>query len=264
MTSLTTTTQFGASATFSAVLPPRKTDFDINIKSVQNKVTDPRLKAYAYRDGVSITALRQWCWQVSYTTTTKPQQEQVSIGYPIGDFEGWGFIGSGYFGRTHDGVTLIERGCDTLNVFDDWQNMLALESQDYALLEFSRGDCLILNHTDAPSALQRVGKALSGRYRFVSFFNPRTQSVLQKHLHYKLGVNGYWCDQTFMLFGCYDWRDWWHCLIDNGHKRPVWRSCLRCKNYPSCLPLRGRWECVCERYNPIGEAGKPRYAKSNV
>lgn len=257
------TSVFGASATFSSVLPLKKTGY-ISITSIQDKVTNPHLKAYAHHDGISITALRQWAWQVTYTLAAEPQREQIAIGYPIGNFEGWGLIGRGECGRTHNGVTLIERGCNTLNVFDDWQNMLALESQDYALLEFSRGDCLILNHTDAPSALQRVGKALSGRYRFVSFFNPRTQSVLQKHLQYKLGVNGYWCDQSAMLWGCFDWRDLWHHLIDNGHQRPVWQSCLRCKHYPSCQPLRGRWECVCERYNPIGEVGKPKYEKPSL
>ena len=258
------TSAFGASATFSSVLPLKKTGYNISVANIQDKVTDPRLQAYAYHDGISITALRQWAWQVTYTHVAEPQREQTAIGYPIGNFEGWGIMGWGECGRTHNGVTLIERGSETLNVVDNWANLLAIESMDYNLIDIQRGDYLVLNNTQTTVALRNVGKVLSGRYRFVYLFNPRTQSVLQKHLQYKLGVNGYWCDQSAMLWGCFDWRDLWHHLIDNGHQRPVWQSCLRCKHYPSCQPLRGNWDFVCDRYEPIGEAGRPKYEKSQV
>lgn len=255
-------TTFGDSAEFSALFPLRKTNSNITIKDVSDKVTDKSLKAYAYRDGISHTALRQWAWEVTYTTDTEPQREQKAIAYPIGNFEGWGLIGNGTFGRTHNGVTLIDRGEAVLNVFDNWQNLLAIESCDYSYLDYQRGDILVLNNTADEASLRMVGAELSHKYKYIHFWNNKTSNILIKHLAYQQG--GYWYDPSCTLCSFYDWRDLWHCILDNGHQRPKWASCLRCGEYPSCNPLRGNWDDVCDTYSPIVEAGVSRYQRNNT
>lgn len=253
-------TTFGDSAEFSALFPLTRTDYNITITDIADKVTDKSLKAYAFRDGISHTALRQWCWEVTYTTDTAPQQERKAIGYPIGNFEGWGLIGNGAWGRTHSGVTLIDRGEAVLNVFDNWQNFLTLESADFA--DYKRGDILMLNDTQDVATLQKVGAELSYIYKYVCFYNNKTSDILIKHLAYQQG--GYWYDPSCTLCSFYDWRDLWHCLIDNGHHRPKWVSCLRCGEYPSCRPQRDNWDDVCDTYSPIVEAGVSRYQRKNT
>ena len=248
---------FGDSAEFSSLIPLTRTDYNITITDISDKVTDKGLKAYAYRDGISHTALRQWAWEVTYTTDTEPQREQKAIAYPIGNFEGWGLIGNGTFGRTHNGVTLIDRGEAVLNIFDNWQNFLALESADFSDIDYKRGDVLVLNNTADEALLRMVGAELSYQYKYVHFFNNKTSNILIKHLAYQQG--GYWYDPSCTLCSFYDWRDLWHYLIDSGHQRPKWVSCLRCGEYPSCNPLRGNWDDVCDEYAPIIEAGKVRY-----
>ena len=255
-------TTLGDSAEFSSLIPLTRTDYNITITDISDKVTDKSLKAYAYRDGISPTVLRQWAWEVTYTTPQDPQQERKAIGYPIGNFEGWGLIGNGAWSRTHSGVTLIDRGEAVLNIFDNWQNFLALESADFA--DYKRGDVLVLNDTQDVPTLQKVGAELSYIYKYVYMWNNRTAEVLRRHLVYKQGVNGYWYDPSCTLCSFYDWRDLWHYMIDSGHQRPQWVSCLRCREYTSCMPLRGNLDDVCDEYAPIIEAGKVRHKATST
>ena len=242
---------FGRDITFESVSPVTP-NLDVEVLSVEDKITDPDLFIILRPDRISREVLRQWCFQAR----VRHNGVEMNIpAYPIGA-DGFGSLLNCNI-RTATTSTLIKwkqyKERRHLNVTFSYMQFLTLLSQD--IISIKGGNWLIVGF-GTENDYMAMADSLRGKYSTITYYLPRTMESAMVFTTDHTISNGI-TDTLPSLYGAHDICHLWRHYCRHGHRPPVRQSCTRCALFNSCNPKRSRWHEVCRRHKPIDKDGKP-------
>lgn len=240
---------FGRDITFESVSPVTP-NHDVEVLSVEDKITDPDLFIILGPDRISREVLRQWCFQA------KIKHNGIVLDLPccpIG-VDGLGSLLNSKI-RTVTTSTLIKwkkyKERKHLNVVFSYMQFMTLLSQD--LISLKGGDWLILGF-GTECDYMAMAERLRGKYRTITYYLPKTLENAMIFTTDHTISNGI-TDSLPSLYGAHDICHLWRHYCREGHVIPQRHSCARCALFNSCNPKRSRWHEICRRHQPIDNEG---------